>query len=171
MAATRQLILLLLMGTIQVLKSQGDFDFGGNSLDLGDLGDFGDFDNNFGDIDTSDVLKNLDDTMNDMKETMNNFGDDMEDAFNNFDFSDFANDQKERFDELLNKAGSFTQDQIDAINDAFNSGDIDNLNLTEDQRSALKGALEEWEDSDSSSVKAAVTAMMSGLVLGNILFT
>ena len=190
------LVLVQLASTVQLAKGQDDFDM--SDFEMGDnFGDFGsdvddvmdkmggDIGGAFDDIGDkfSDLGGDIGDTFGDLGgdigDTFGDLGGDMEDAFNDIkdsiDFDDFTGEQKERFDDLLKKAGTFTQDQIDAINQALSSNNLDGLgdmNLTEEQTTAFYSALQDWNAADGGgvgvvvSLPVLVSVVISGAMVG-----
>jgi len=181
------LVLVLLASTVQLAKGQGQGDFDMSDFDMGDnFGDFGSdvddvMDKMGGDIGGAfdDIGDKFSDLGGDIGDTFGDLGGDMEDAFNDIkdsiDFDDFTGEQKERFDDLLKKAGTFTQDQIDAINQALSSDNLDGLgdmNLTEEQTTAFYSALQDWNAADGGgvgmvvSLPLLVSVVVSGAMVG-----
>ena len=180
--------LVILLSSIQ-----GQDDFGGNT---GDFEDANSFDNSFEDFDNDvdstmgnmQLGEDLENTFNNIGDSFNDLGTDMEDAFNDFggdmgdifndlgkdltdafnsiDFSGLTEQGKKMFGDLLGKAKSFTEDQIEKISDALASGNLEelaSLGLTEEQQTAVFSAIKELGDEADSGAGRVV--MESGVIM------
>ena len=183
------ILLVILLSSVQ-----GQDDFGGNT---GGFEDANSFDNSFEDFDNDvdstmgnmKLSEDLENTFNNIGDTFNDLGNDMEDAFNDFggdmgdifnnlgkdltdafnsiDFSGITEQGKEVFGDLLGKAKSFTEDQIEKISDALASGNLEelaSLGLTEEQQTAVYSAIKELGTEANSGVGKVVVEM--ALVVG-----
>ena len=98
-------------------------------------------------------IGDLDDAMSDVEDMLGDVGD----FFENLDFSSWAEDQLDAFNNALSDLGDFTSEQIDQINEALQDGGVESLEslegFTEEQITSVKEAL---KDADSASGKLAV---------------
>ena len=98
-------------------------------------------------------MGDLDDAMSDVEDMFGDVGD----FFENLDFSSWAEDQLDAFNNALSDLGDFTSEQIDQINEALQDGGVESLEslegFTEEQITSVKEAL---KDADSASGKLAV---------------
>ena len=190
-------MIVFLLCRFQHLHGQGDF--GGNS---GDFEDVNSFDNQFEDFDNDadstigglrlnedieNAFNNVGDAFNDMGNDMgdafNDLGDDMEDIFNNLgndlteafnsiNFSGLSEQGKKMFGDLLEKAKSFTEDQIDAINKALASGNLEELaklGLSREQQTAVFSAIKEFSAEKDSGVMSVVVDSGVVVVMAGVL--
>ena len=125
---------------------------GGACLEEGDIA--------IGDLDFGDIGNDLDDAVSGIEDMFGDVGN----FFENLDFSSWAQDQLDAFNDALGDLGEFTSDQIDAINDALTEGGVESLEslegFTEDQISSVKEALKE-ADSASARVSVGVLTLVA----------